>query len=182
MAKLAFMNIGILLEPWGDPQVRGFEQRIPDVFGVAEGSQGFVALLDEPPDVPIPTVFRAPEFAGRVALTLSVWQNLESVMAYSYGGLHAEALAKRKDWFLHGAWPGYVAWWVIDDQPVTWGEAQRRYELLHHQGSSPDAFNFKQPFSPDGVPYSIDRDEVKKIGLENQVQARGADSKRLEER
>lgn len=35
MAKLAFMNIGILLEPFGDPQVRGFEQRIPDVFSVA---------------------------------------------------------------------------------------------------------------------------------------------------
>ncbi len=117
MAKLAFMNIGILLQPFGNPQVRGFEQRIPDVFSVTEGSHGFVALLDEPPDVP--PVFRAPEFAGRVAHALSVWQNLESVMAYSYGGLHAEALAKRKDWFLHGTWPGYVAWWVGEDQPVT---------------------------------------------------------------
>ncbi len=132
-----------------------------------------MALLGEPPDVPNPTVFRAPEFAGRVAHTPSVWRDLESVMAYSYGGLHAEALAKRKDWFEHGTWPGYVVWWVGDDQPVTWDEAHRRYELLYHQGSSPDAFNFKQPFSPDGHPHTINRDEVKKIGLENQVQARG---------
>ena len=100
-------SLGILLEPFGDPQVRGFEQRVPDVFGVAKDSQGFVALLSGPPDVP--AVFSAPEFAGRVAHALSIWRDLESVMAYSYGGLHAEALAKRKDWFTHGPCPGYVA-------------------------------------------------------------------------
>jgi len=167
MAKLAFVNIGILHKPYGDPQVRGFEERIDSVFEVAEGSHGFVALLGSAPNVP--AVFRTPEFAGRVAHALSVWQDLESVMAYSYGGLHAEALAKRKDWFLHGPWPGYVAWWVIDDQPVTWEEAHLRYELLHHRGSTPEAFNFKQAFAPDGAPYTIDRDAVKKIGPGNQT-------------
>jgi len=174
MAKLAFMNIGILLEPYGDPQVRGFEERIDSVFNVAENSHGFVALLGSAPEVP--AVFRTPKFAGRVAHALSVWQNLESVMTYSYGGLHAEALAKRKDWFAHGSWPGYVAWWVNDDQPVTWEEAQRRYELLYHLGSRPDAFNFKQAFSPEGNPYTIDRDAVKKIGLGNQTRT-SVDSK-----
>jgi Domain of unknown function (DUF3291) len=171
MAKLAFVNIGILLQPFGDPQVRGFEERISSVFKVAESSQGLIALHGDAPSVP--DLFRAPEFAGRVAQNLSEWQNLESLMAYAYGGLHGEAFAKRKEWFAHGAWPGTAAWWVGDDQPVTWEEAHRRYELLHHRGSSPDAFNFKQPFSPDGDPYSIDRDEVKRIGLENQVQAQG---------
>lgn len=113
MAKLAFMNIGILLQPWGDPQVRGFEERIPDVFAAAERSHGFVAQLGDSPDVP--AMFRTPEFAGRVAETLSVWQNLESLMAYAYGGSHGEAFAKRKQWLEQGSHPGSVAWWVGDD-------------------------------------------------------------------
>lgn len=169
MEKLAFVNIAILLQPFGDPQVRGFEERISSVFEVAEGSQGFVVLHGDAPDVP--NMFRAPEFAGRVAQNLSVWQNLESLMAYAYGGLHGEAFAKRKDWIAHGAWPGTAAWWVGKDQPVTWEEAHRRYELLHHRGSSPEAFNFKQAFAPDGVPYTIDRAMVKKIALENQTRS-----------
>ena len=167
MAKLAFVNIGILLQPFGDPQVRGFEERIESVFDVAERSQGFVALHGNAPNVP--DMFRAPEFAGRVAQNLSEWQNLESLMAYAYGGLHGEAFAKRKEWIERGSWPSTAAWWVSDDQPVTWEEAHRRYELLHHRGSSPEAFNFKQAFAPDGAPYTVDRDAVKKIALENQV-------------
>ncbi len=160
MAKLAFVNIGILRQPFGDPQVRGFEERISSVFDIAKSSQGFVALHGNPLDVP--DMFRAPEFAGRVAQNLSVWQNLESLMAYAYGGLHGEAFAKRKAWFERGAWPGTAAWWVGEDESVTWEEAHRRYELLHHRGSSPEVFNFKQAFSPDGNPYTIDRDTVKK--------------------
>ncbi len=179
MAKLAFVNLGILLQPYGDPQVRGFADRVDSVFEVAEDSHGFVmALFGD--DSNVPAMFRAPEFAGRVVHTLSVWKNLESVMAYAYGGLHGEAFAKRKEWFEQGLFPSSVAWWVEDDQPVTWDEAHRRYELLHHQGSSPDAFNFKQPFTPDGVPYTIDREMVKKIGLVNQVQARGTGDEGLE--
>jgi hypothetical protein len=179
MAKLAFVNIGILLQPFGDPQVRGFADRVDSVFAVAEDSHGFV-MARFGDDSNVPAMFRAPEFAGRVVHTLSVWQNLESVMAYAYGGLHGEAFAKRKEWFEHGSYPSSVAWWVSDDQPVTWDEANRRYELLYHQGSSPDAFNFKQPFSPDGNPYTINRDEVKKIGLENQVRVQGAGDEGLE--
>jgi hypothetical protein len=167
MAKLAFMNIGVLREPFGHAQVRGFVERISDVFGAAEGSQGFIELFGNPPDVP-PT-FRAPEFAGRVAHALSVWRDLESVMAYAYGGLHAEALAKRKDWFEHGPWPGYVAWWVSEGEVLSWDEALRRFERLCADGSTPQAFTFKQAFSPDGAPYAVDRDAIKAIALENQT-------------
>ncbi len=170
MARLAFANIAILRQPFGDPQVRGFEKRINSVFEVAKDSHGFVALHDNPAN--IPDMFRAPEFAGRVAQNLSVWQNLESVMAYAYGGLHGEAFAKRKEWFAHGAYPSSVAWWVEDDPPVTWEEAHRRYELIYHQGSSPEAFNLKQAFTPDGSPYAVDRELVKKIGLLNQSHAK----------
>ena len=52
MAKLAFVNIGILLQPFGDPQVRGFEERIERVFEVAESSKGLWHYTATPPAFP----------------------------------------------------------------------------------------------------------------------------------
>ena len=96
MAKVAFLNIGVLRQPFGHAQVRGFEERIEAVFSVAEGSAGFLDLRSSS-SAEVPPMFQSAEFAGRVALTLSVWRDLESVFAYSYSGLHAEALTLRHD-------------------------------------------------------------------------------------
>ena len=86
---------------------------------------------------------------------------MESAFAFAYAGVHAEALSRRKEWFLAPAWPTYVAWWVPDDHTPDWHEATARHEHLHDNGPSPYAFDFKHPFGPDGNPVDIDRVRVK---------------------
>lgn len=169
MAKLAFMTTGLLHEPFGAPSMQGFEDRTPPTFAVAEKSEGFLARSGyEAEDELVwgaretPTVFGREDYEARGADTLSLWQDLESVFAFAYNGTHAEALSHRKGWFVHGSWPTYVAWWVDDDHTPSWHEACERFDKLHREGPTPDAFDFKQPFGPDGQPTKIDRDVVRR--------------------
>jgi hypothetical protein len=165
MARAALMTIGLLHAPWGDARVQGFEQRLESTFSAAETSPGYIDrskyedVSETSPWGPetYPASFEGEGNTGRIAPTLSVWQDLESMFAFAYSGPHAEALSKRKEWFEHTTLPKYVVWWVADDHTPTWQEACQRYELLVRGGSTAQAFNFKQPFGTDGQPMHIDR-------------------------
>ena len=37
---------------------------------------------------------------GRWSSTLSLWVDIESLMAFTYSGIHAEALRHASDWFV----------------------------------------------------------------------------------
>ena len=165
MPDLAFMTMGLLHEPWGSPRVEGFQQRIPATFARAATSDGNLAIIEDDGNLAAAWaavgMFDASEDQPRRAETLSVWADLESVFAFAYHGVHAEAIGHRKDWFEHGPWPAYVAWWVPDGHRPTWAEACGRYARLHREGPSPAAFDFKQSFGPDGQPVKIDRAVVR---------------------
>ena len=171
MAKVAFMTIGLLHAPYGDPRVQGFFDRGDANFATAEASPGFMgrSQYDEATEADTwgastqPALFNSEAYLDRTPQTLSVWHDLESVFAFAYSSVHDEALSKRKEWFVHPEWPSYVAWWVDDAHTPSWQEAYERYEQLRRDGSSPNAFDFKRPFEPDGHPITIDRAVVKRI-------------------
>ena len=89
------------------------------------------------------------------AMTLSLWEDLESVAAFAYKGAHGEALANRKEWFQSLGLPGYVAWWAADDE-VNWTIGAERLDYLHARGSSHFAFTFKEPFDIAGNSVRLD--------------------------
>ncbi|MFK7802035.1 MAG: DUF3291 domain-containing protein [Anaerolineae bacterium] len=169
MAKVVLMTIGVLKAPSGDPQVQGFEERAEANFKAAEASPGFVdrSRFDEATQTHTwkgrsqPRMFQDEKYNDLVPQTLSMWQDLESLFAFAYNGIHAEALSKRKEWFTRIQSPTYVAWWVADNHTPSWEEAYKRYDALHETGSSPEAFDFKHPFGPDGQPIKINRAAVK---------------------
>lgn len=169
MAKIAFMTMALLHEPYDHPRIQGFFDRSQPNLAAAAASQGFRGYASFPGEADevwgpetIPAAFQTEACANRVVMTLSVWDDLEAVFGFAYTGVHAEALGKRKDWFILPTWPSYVAWWVEDDRMPSWDEACTRYDQLQQTGSSPEAFDFKRPFSPDGQPISVDREAAKR--------------------
>lgn len=170
MARLAVYTFGILHEAWDHPRTRGFADRVPTVFGAAEVSSGFVARNAREPetntftwgDPASPRFFVEGEHAGAPAI-LSLWDNLESVFAFSYYGVHGEALSKRKEWFVKPEWPTFVCWWVADDHQPTFAEAVERHEKLADKGPTPFAFTFKKAFDGDGEALTVDRDHIDRI-------------------
>jgi hypothetical protein len=130
MPHIALLTIGLLRAPWGDPLVRGFEERIDETFATAAASPGFVARfgvaerggLDGGPRV-VPPAFADPEVQDRIATTLSVWRDAESAFAFSYRGIHGAALRDRHAWFSKVDAPSHVAWWIDEGHLPTWAEA-----------------------------------------------------------
>ncbi|MCX4816646.1 DUF3291 domain-containing protein [Streptomyces sp. NBC_01239] len=169
MPRVAFTTFGILKKPYGNIEVQEFDDLTPATFQEAERSPGFIARAKEDESESHLTNFErdwgdwgkfdVPRFytGGRTnetdsrASTLSLWRDLESVSAFAYNGLHHSSLRKRHEWFLRPEWPTYAAWWVCDDTIPTWSEACRALEHLHDHGSTPTAFTFRSPFSPEGT-------------------------------
>jgi hypothetical protein len=168
-SKLAFMTVGILREPVGQAQVQGFIDRIPNVYQAVDTSDGFHARsirdvgtwLHSWGEVELPACFPTPPSKEQIAMTLSLWQDLESVAAFTYHGPHAEALTKRREWFEKYNLPVYVAWWVPADHPIDWKEGNARLEHLHVNGPTAVSFDFARPFDSDGNASRLDREVVK---------------------
>ena len=170
MARVAFYTFGILQEAFGHPCVQGFVDMASLVFDAAEKSEGFInryRSLDAVDSINwgeevYPDINRGG--GGKMPIsTLSLWRDLESVFAFAYHGIHAEALRSGRDWITETGRPSYVVWWVDDSVIPTHTDAVQRLEFLHDHGSSAHAFNFKQPYGPDNSESKIDRTRVKSI-------------------
>lgn len=164
--KLAFLTFGVFHEPVGHARVQGFLDRAPGVYAAADASTGFRgrSIRDYETwqhswgDIVVPRCYPQLEHTN-YAMTLSLWDDLESVAAFAYKGAHAEALAHRTDWFRSLGLPSYVAWWVDADQ-VGWQDAADRMDHLHEHGPTAWAFNFRNAFDAQGNECRMDAARV----------------------
>src|SRR6201996_7403624 len=164
MHKLAFYTVGLMHEDVSSERSKGFVDRAPGVYAVADKSDGFDSRSIRDYDtwlhswgaIVTPACYACTGDDKRLATTLSLWRDLESVAAFAYHGAHGEALTKRQEWFPKSGAPIYVAWWVPADASVSWSEAAERLDHLHINGSTPFAFTFTKPFDPLGTPVRLD--------------------------
>jgi hypothetical protein len=170
MKRLAVYNFGMFKLAASDPANQGFHDRSEPNLRAAEQAEGFIArsgYADEPGPASwgeqVYPRFYVERGDGWSPSTLSLWRDLGALMAFSYGGLHAEAMRHARQWFVKPTWPGYVLWWVEREHTPEWAEGVERLQLLHDNGASPRAFDFKTPFDEGGRPASIDRQMVKQI-------------------
>ena len=166
--RLALYTFGQFRLPSEDPANDGFHARNDPVFAAAEAAEGFIARSgydDEPgPESWGEQVY--PRFYrdngdGWAPETLSLWRDAESVMAFSYSGIHGEAMRHARDWFDKPTWPPLALWWVEGDHTPDWAEAVARHEHLADHGPTPHAFTFKTFFDAKGAAGSIDQDRVR---------------------
>jgi hypothetical protein len=103
MPRLAFFTFAILRAPRQHPDSASFLAAIDPTNAAAERAEGFLDQTRVDPDTgrhswgePVLPSFVAPDDAPQVTRSLSLWQDLETVFAYAYGGQHAESLRQRK--------------------------------------------------------------------------------------
>jgi Domain of unknown function (DUF3291) len=166
--RLALYTFGMFRAPADSPANQGFRGRNDLNLQNVDVSDGFIArsgyLGDPGPEswgTQVYPRFYVERGDGWSPSTLSLWADLESPMAYTYGGLHAEALRHGREWFVQPEWPPLVFWWVDHDHVPTWQEAVERHEFLYDNGPTPSAFHFKTAFDSNGRPLVIDREVVR---------------------
>ena len=173
-ARLAMYNFGLHVAPFESDAVEGFRLREPANFEAARRACGFVGrsgYAGEPgarswgPQV-FPRFIEGSGFDSAPS-SLSLWVDIESLMAFSYDGVHADALKHARNWNVKPSWPPLVLWWVGPHHRPDWAEAVERFEHLADHGPSARAFTFKIPFGPDGAAVEIDRGRVKELAARN---------------
>jgi len=167
---LAMYNFGLHVAASDAPEVQGFMRREPLNFAAAERASGFVERsgYDGEPGPESWGVQVFPRFIKGSGFdsgpsSLSMWADIESLMAFCYAGVHAEALKNARNWNTKNDWPPLVLWWLEAGQRPDWEQAAIKLEWLHDHGSGPQAFTFKQPYGPDGEALEIDRMRVKAL-------------------
>jgi hypothetical protein len=150
---LAQFNVARVRAPLTDPVMAGFVDGLETINALADSSPGFVWRLAEGPDGDATTVR---PLDPDVIVTMSVWDSLEALRAFSYQSTHLDYLRRRRDWFLPPARPAaLVLWWIPAGHIPTVEEACRRLERVA-RGPSPEAFTFRQAF-PAPAPAAPDR-------------------------
>nr|MDT0660621.1 DUF3291 domain-containing protein [Micromonospora sp. DSM 115978] len=153
---LAQLNIGRLRAPLDDPAMAGFVTALPVVNALADAAPGFVWRLqdEETGDATGLRPLNLPD----VIVNLSVWEDVETLRAFTYHSAHLEPLRRRREYFDHEGLPGYlVLWWVPAGHRPTVAEAMARLEHLAAEGPSPLAFTFREPYPPHTAPTAANR-------------------------
>ncbi len=140
--QLAQVNITRMRAPLSDPVMWGFVRRAAAVNVQAEAAPGFVWRI--PDDSGTEAVF-----GPLIMANLSVWESLDALRAYLYGGLHLDAMKLRRNWFDSTGLAAHVAlWWIPRGHLPTLEEGRTRLAKLAAEGPGPHAFTLTHPQPP----------------------------------
>jgi uncharacterized protein DUF3291 len=144
---LAQVNIALPREPLTEPLLADFVAALEPVNALAHAAPGFMWRLvgEEGDDATTVRGFGD----DRLIINLSVWESIEALADFVYGGLHLEVMRRRREWFERFAEAYTVCWWVPRGHLPTVAEAEARLAVLRLHGPTPAAFTLQRRFPPD---------------------------------
>jgi hypothetical protein len=145
---IAQVNVALLREPLDSPALAEFVANLAPVNALADTAPGFVwRLEDESGDA---TSIRAFD-DELLIINMSVWESIEALWGFVYGGRHLEVMRCRRRWMTRIAESHLALWWLPAGRPPSIEEAVERLEHLRRHGPTPRAFTFKRRFAAPGA-------------------------------
>jgi hypothetical protein len=147
--ELAQVNIARLAAPLDSPQLADFMANLDPVNAAAEAAPGFVwRLQDDAGDATgIPAFEWDADGTVGVIVNLSVWRDLEHLLAFVYDDTHRAVLRRRREWFVPFREAYAACWWVPAGHRPSTDEAEDRVRHLRAHGPSAYAFGLREPFA-----------------------------------
>lgn len=142
--ELAQLNIAKMRMPMESPGMADFTNNLDRINALAESSPGFVWRLKD--DSGNASALRP--FGEELLVNLSVWKDVESLQKFVFKTAHADIMKRRMEWFDRMEDAYMVLWWVPAGHRPNEAEAGQKLALLRTRGVGPDAFTFRQTFSP----------------------------------
>jgi hypothetical protein len=147
MFHLAQINVGRFRVPVSDPANAFFVANLDRVNAIAEGKPGFVWRLQGENGN---ATELHPEGDPMLAVNMSVWENLETLAAFTYQEpAHRDIMRRRREWFERMEF-FMTLWWVPAGHIPAIAEGMDRLALLQKRGPTQDAFTFRMPFPAPG--------------------------------
>ena len=161
--QLAQLNVARLRVPLDHPSNAAFVNAIDRVNALADAAQGFVWRLQA--DGGDATSIRIGD-DDLVIVNMSLWESIDALWAYVYGGGHLEVMRHRREWFDASLEAHLVLWWREVGEAPDVDEAMQRLSVLRKRGPTAEAFTFRQAFARDGRPISPRRSKAEKAATE----------------
>jgi GNAT superfamily N-acetyltransferase len=135
-AQLAQLNVAVLRHPIDHPLTAGFTSALDMVNALGEAAPGFVWRLTGAGNDA--TDLRLDGDPSSI-VNLTVWDDIESLTAFAFRGVHADYFRRRAEWFEPGR-SRAAMWWVPHGHRPTLAEAVARLEFIDRYGPAPFAF------------------------------------------
>lgn len=143
--QLAQVNIVRLLAPFDSAELADYKLSVEPLNILADGSPGFVWRLQS--DAGDATSIQAYE-DPMILINLSVWEDIETLKAYTYRSDHATIMKRRRKWFAKLKSVTLALWWIEAGTVPTAEQARQRLDFLDQYGPTSFAFTFKTLFNP----------------------------------
>ena len=150
--ELAQVNVARLAAPLDSPQLADFVANLDPVNAAAERAPGFVWRLQDDAGnaTAIPAFAWDADGSVGVIVNLSVWRDLEHLLAFVYDDAHRAVLRRRREWFVPMREAFTACWWVPAGHRPSTDEAEDRVRHLRAHGPTPGAFGLRQSFPRPG--------------------------------
>src|SRR3954454_6091042 len=132
MAHLAQYNLARTRATLDDPLMAEFVGGLARVNAAADAAAGFVWRLKGEGGGGSSYVRVYDD--ERIIVTLSVWESVEALRAYTYSGAHVQFFRRRAEWFAPHTSPSLVMWWIEEGHVPTLAEAVQRMADLVANG------------------------------------------------
>lgn len=143
LRQLAHVNVARFRRPKADPANADFVAALDAVNAAAEAWPGLVWRFTAP---------EGDDGDRRIALdphalvNLSVWTDIESLRAFTYGDpLHRAMMRRRREWF-ERLDVSLALWWVPSGTRPRLRDGLERLDRIARLGADADAFTFAKPF------------------------------------
>ena len=153
---LAQLNVGVVVAPIEDEQMRGFAEGLDPINALADAAPGFLWRLQD--DAGAATSFRISD-DDRLLVNMSTWESVDTLHDFVFRTAHTDFLRRRREWFEVPVAPTTVLWWVPAGHRPSLDEAAERLAALRADGPTPYAFTLRDRFAP-GEPSAVAADLV----------------------
>jgi hypothetical protein len=151
---IAQLNIAKLNKPLDHKDNWRFNAYLDPINEFGEKTTGFIwRLKDEEGNATSIQAFNDPN----MIVNLTVWENLEALYKFTYTGEHSFVFKDRSEWFSKMEAHSLVIWWIKSGHIPEIDEAKSKLAHINKNGPSPIAFNFRQAYDPNGIPYTLKR-------------------------
>jgi hypothetical protein len=123
---LAQLNIGRIRYETDDPRMADFTNNLLALYRRERQLHQHAALC-----------------RSKIAINLSVWENVEALERFVYQTIHKQFYSRRAEWFEHFEDRYLVMWWVPADHRPSVEEAGARIEHQKQHGPSDYAFDWQ---------------------------------------
>jgi GNAT superfamily N-acetyltransferase len=134
---IAQLNIATLRAPLDHESITDFREGLDPVNAAGEATDGFVwRLQTEDGDA---TAIRVSDDPLSI-INLTVWESIEALRRFAYGGMHRDFLRRRNEWFSDVGRMTAV-WQIPAGVLPTAPDALRRVDFIQRFGESPYAYS-----------------------------------------